>query len=149
MDIFEAKPDGSGLTKLTKAAGYDAEGSWSPDGKLIAFASNRRGYTDKLSGEEEKNFKIDPAYLNDIYLMNADGSNVRQLTNVPGYDGGPVQFVAHEAFASRRLRALRDRSRTGRRRRTQLGRPRNACSRPARRAQHLRARVRRRLRAGR
>ncbi len=25
----------------------------------------------------------------DIYIMNADGSNVRQITNVDGYDGGP------------------------------------------------------------
>ena len=25
----------------------------------------------------------------DIFIMNADGSNVRQLTDVPGYDGGP------------------------------------------------------------
>ena len=27
--------------------------------------------------------------MNDIYLMDADGSNVRRLTDVPGYDGGP------------------------------------------------------------
>ena len=27
--------------------------------------------------------------MNEIYVMNADGSNVKRLTNVPGYDGGP------------------------------------------------------------
>ena len=27
--------------------------------------------------------------MNDIYLMNADGSDVRRLTDAPGYDGGP------------------------------------------------------------
>jgi TolB protein len=69
-DIFEADLDGHILRRLTDAKGYDAEGAWSKDGKLIAFCSSRDG---------------DP----DIYVMNADGGNVRQLTNAPGYDGGP------------------------------------------------------------
>ncbi|MBM3437391.1 MAG: M28 family peptidase, partial [Bacteroidetes bacterium] len=29
------------------------------------------------------------SYFCDLYLMNADGSDVKQITNVPGYDGGP------------------------------------------------------------
>ncbi len=70
MDIFEADLDGKNLRRLTTAKGYDAEGAYSPDGRLIAFCSNRDG---------------DP----DIYLIDADGSNVRQLNNAPGYDGGP------------------------------------------------------------
>ena len=55
---------------MTDAKGYDAEGAFSPDGKLIAFCSDRDG---------------DP----DLYVMNADGTGLRQLTNEPGYDGGP------------------------------------------------------------
>src|SRR3954469_7478890 len=39
MDIFSAKRDGSGLRRLTESAGYDAEGSFSPDGKHIVFCS--------------------------------------------------------------------------------------------------------------
>jgi Tol biopolymer transport system component len=69
-DIFEANPDGSNLSQLTKEKGYDAEGAYSPDGKQIVFCSDRDG---------------DP----DLYVMNADGSGVRQLTDAPGYDGGP------------------------------------------------------------
>jgi Tol biopolymer transport system component len=69
-DIFEADLNGNILRQLTKSPGYDAEGAYSKDGKLIAFCSNRDG---------------DP----DIYVMNSDGSHVRQLTNAPGYDGGP------------------------------------------------------------
>ncbi|MEX2176971.1 MAG: biopolymer transporter Tol [Pirellulaceae bacterium] len=69
-DIFETDLEGNILRRLTDAKGYDAEGAYSPDGKLIAFCSDRDG---------------DP----DLYVMNADGSGLRQLTDAPGYDGGP------------------------------------------------------------
>src|SRR5262245_42105287 len=73
FDIFEANRDGTGLKRLTDAAGYDAEGSYSADGKKIVFCSNRSG---------EKNLEL--------YVMDADGKNVRQLTKAPGcYNGGP------------------------------------------------------------
>ena len=39
MDIFIARRDGSSLRQLTKAQGYDAEASFSPDGKLIVLTS--------------------------------------------------------------------------------------------------------------
>jgi Tol biopolymer transport system component len=69
-DIFVGDRDGKNLKQLTTEKGYDAEGAYSPDGKLIAFCSDRDG---------------DP----DLYVMNANGTGVRQLTNEPGYDGGP------------------------------------------------------------
>ena len=70
MDIYTINFDGTGLKRITDAEGYDAEGSYSADGKQIVFTSTRDG---------------DP----DLFIMNADGSEVRQLTNVDGYDGGP------------------------------------------------------------
>ncbi|WP_254511782.1 biopolymer transporter Tol [Anatilimnocola floriformis] len=69
-EIFECDLQGGNLKRLTDSKGYDAEGAYSKDGKLIAFCSDRDG---------------DP----DLYVMNSDGTNVRQLTNEPGYDGGP------------------------------------------------------------
>tara|TARA_B100000959_G_scaffold286244_1_gene364039 strand:- start:664 stop:3645 length:2982 start_codon:yes stop_codon:yes gene_type:complete len=88
-EIYEKNLETGKLRNLTKAKGYDAEGCYSPDGKLIVFSSNRQAYEGKLSEEKKKIFARDKSYFSDIYLMNADGSNLRRLTDVPGYDGGP------------------------------------------------------------
>lgn len=90
MDIFSAHRDGSNLKQLTDAPGYDAEASYSPDGKRIVFCSLRDAYPkDQLSPKDLKQFEVDPAYFGDIYIMNADGSDQTRLTDAPGYDGGP------------------------------------------------------------
>ncbi len=63
-------PDGTNLTNLTADTSTSvSEGgpAWSPDGTKIAFASN---LNNKSAG-----------YLNDIYVMDADGSNPKRLTN--------------------------------------------------------------------
>ena len=49
--------DGSGVTRLTNNSVSDRYPKWSPDGRRIAFTSNR-------DGDHE------------IYVMNADGSGV-------------------------------------------------------------------------
>jgi Tol biopolymer transport system component len=71
MDIFEANPDGTELKRLTDSPGYDAEGSYSPDGKQIVFCSQR-------SGDLQ------------LWIMEANGTKARQLTTAKGcYNGGP------------------------------------------------------------
>lgn len=70
MDLYTVNLDGTGMKRLTDVPGYDAEGSYSADGKQIVFTSSRDG---------------DP----DLYIMDVDGKNLRQLTDVKGYDGGP------------------------------------------------------------
>ena len=70
FDVFRAKPDGSGVKRLTKTPGYDAEATVSPDGKTIVFTSMRDGDLD-------------------IYSMDRNGKNVKRLTDALGYDGGP------------------------------------------------------------
>ena len=92
MDIFVTDPATGKTRQLTDARGYDAEGSYSPDGEWIVFSSNRNAYTRELTGEEKHLLEIDPAYFADLWIMRADGSDQRQLTHVPGYDGGPFFF---------------------------------------------------------
>ena len=90
MDIFSVLSEGSNPVQLTKSEGYDAEGSYSPDGQWIAFCSVRHAFPiDQLSPEHQKRYEIDPSYFGEIYLMRSDGSQVRRLTNHEGYDGGP------------------------------------------------------------
>jgi len=88
-DLFDYSLKDKSLKQITRERGYDAEGSYSPDGQKIAFASNRAAYSTKLSKEDEERLKIDKQHFMDIYIMDADSSNVKQLTSVPGYDGGP------------------------------------------------------------
>ena len=62
--------DGSEQKRLTNNPSGDLFPCWSPDGKKIAFDSNRDG-----NGE--------------IYVMNADGSEPRNLTNNSARDSFP------------------------------------------------------------
>ena len=88
-EIYQANADGSNIINLTNSDGYDAEGSYSSDGSKILFASNREAYSRTLTQAEQKLFDDDSSYFMDLFVMDADGSNVKQLTNSPGYDGGP------------------------------------------------------------
>ncbi len=89
MDIYAYSEKTGALKRLTTARGYDAEGSYSPDGQWIVFSSMRDAYNRPLNDKEKKMLEENPSYFAEIYIMRADGSGQTRLTNVPGYDGGP------------------------------------------------------------
>src|SRR5690606_22119791 len=90
--------------RLTDAPGYDAEGSYSPAGTKIVFSSLRSAFPlESLSAEDKKRYEMDPAYYGEIYIMNADGSDQKRLTNTPGYDGGPFFSPDGERIIWRRF----------------------------------------------
>ena len=89
MEIYAFSEKSGAMTRLTNAKGYDAEAGYSPDGQWIAFSSMRDAYNRTLSPEEQKQLATDPSYFGEIYIMKADGTGQRRLTNTPGYDGGP------------------------------------------------------------
>ena len=60
-DIYKVPAQGGTATQLTTQASYEAYPVWSPDGKQIAFASDRNGSLD-------------------IFIMSADGGAARRLT---------------------------------------------------------------------
>ncbi|MBU0492514.1 MAG: hypothetical protein KKA73_19970 [Chloroflexi bacterium] len=79
-DIFVWEP--GQVTRLTKNAYDDYSPTWSPDGRQIVFSSTRQD----TNGDGSINYK-DAAHL---YIMNADGSDERPLTDGPDEYRDPV-----------------------------------------------------------
>jgi TolB protein len=118
--------DGGNMENIPQIFGWDP--TWSPDGKQILFASDRRGstqlYTVSPNGRNLKaitslpairgrsDWSSDgqlivtysgPSWNRELYIMNADGSNVRQLSPSGGNSQGPSfspdgKWVAFTAY---------------------------------------------------
>jgi dipeptidyl aminopeptidase/acylaminoacyl peptidase len=81
-DLVVVRTDGTGFRKLTDDAHRDREPKWSPDGKTIAFHSDRSG-----------TFQI--------WTINADGSGLRQLTDADFTIAGSIWSPEGTRIASR------------------------------------------------
>ncbi len=64
LEIYAIDTDGTNLVRLTNNPARDTQPAWSPDGRKIAFASDRRN-----------------GFSLEIYVMNADGGGLVQLTS--------------------------------------------------------------------
>src|SRR5689334_23187184 len=73
MEIYVRNAKTGTYKRMTNARGYDAEGSYSPDGQWIVFSSTRQAYGRALSAAEQKQLETDPSYFAEIYIMRADG----------------------------------------------------------------------------
>ncbi len=79
-DIFVADADGRNPVRLTRDAGMDIQPVWTPDGEHLVFVSTRSG-------------------ARQIYRMRADGSGLRQLTDLPGGAEDPALSPDGRAIA--------------------------------------------------
>lgn len=89
--------------RLTSTRGYDAEASYSPDGKTVLFASNRQAFERELTEREKTLFEIDPASMIDLYKLDLASGEVTRLTDTLGYDGGPFFSPDGQRFCWRRF----------------------------------------------
>ena len=94
FDVFTIRPDGAGLTQLTKTPGNDAHAVWTADGRSLFFSSSRSGFKDEASLYDNS-----PQPYAQIFIMSADGSGQRQLTDSRWEDSMPV-FVPETAPAN-------------------------------------------------
>jgi Tol biopolymer transport system component len=85
FDVFSIRPDGSDLKQLTDALGNDAHTAWSPDGKYLLFSSSRFGFKD-----EAPLYDRAPQPYGELFVMNADGSGQRPLTDNNWEDATPA-----------------------------------------------------------
>lgn len=95
LDIYTMNTDGTGLKRLTDAVGYDGGPFYSPDGSQIVY---RSWHPETDEGKQE--FKqllgeglVRPSRM-EIWVMNADGSDQRQVTDIGGANFAP--FFHHD-----------------------------------------------------
>jgi TolB protein len=135
-DIYMTNVDGTGERRLTDSQGLDGFPTWSPDGERIAFATDRDGggnweiYVMDSDGRHQRRLTNTPeqkeavpawspdgehiAYVVDlfgenpaIWVMNADGSERRQLTGAswPSWspDGERIVYTVYSGAGEGRL----------------------------------------------
>ena len=84
QDIFVMDADGSNLRRLTAWEGFDSFAVWAPDGRWIAFASDRDATPEQQQGNRQNH----PLGGVSLYVMRPDGSDVARVL-----EGGDVALL--------------------------------------------------------
>lgn len=87
-DVFTIRPDGADLRRLTDAPAVDGHAVWTPDGTHILWNSGMYGWKDEAALYDNT---FQP--YGSIFIMRADGTGKRLLTDSPWEDGMP-QYVS-------------------------------------------------------
>lgn len=88
FDIYTIRPDGSDLRQLTSTPANDAHAVWTDDSQYLMWNSGIYGFKDEAA-LYDNTFQPYGA----IFIMRADGTDKRQLTDSPWEDGMP-RFVS-------------------------------------------------------
>ena len=88
FDIFSIRPDGTDLRRLTTTPGGDSHPAFSPDGAHILFSSSRYGFKDEAPMHDI------PQPYGELFIMRADGSEQRALTDNRWEEGTPAWVPA-------------------------------------------------------
>ncbi len=87
FDLYTVRPDGSDLRRLTDHPASDGHPVWTADGKQILYNSGQAGYRDEACHYDQT---FQP--YGQVFVMNADGSGKRQITDSIWEDSTP-QYV--------------------------------------------------------
>jgi Tol biopolymer transport system component len=90
LDIYTMRPDGTGVRRLTDEPGYDGGPFFSWDGKKIVYRCFHPSDPAELAKYRDLLAKglVQPGKM-DLWIMDPDGSNKRQLTNLGKASFGP------------------------------------------------------------
>ena len=90
LDIYTMNVDGSDVRRLTTTPGYDGGPWWSPDGSKIVYRAwhppDSAGLADYRGLLAQR--MVRPSRM-ELWVMNADGGDQRQITNLGGANFGP------------------------------------------------------------
>lgn len=89
LDIYTMRVDGTDLKRLTTQPGYDGGPFFSPDGKQIVYRAWHPTETALVSYRDLLNHRLVRPNRMEIWIMNADGSDQHQITNLGGANFAP------------------------------------------------------------
>ncbi len=83
LELYTMNIDGSEVTQITNELGYDGGAFFSPDGSQLIFRSSRPKSEDEIKVYRELLAEglVMPTEM-ELYICNADGSDLRQLTEL-------------------------------------------------------------------
>jgi Tol biopolymer transport system component len=90
LDIYTMNIDGTDVRRLTNTPGYDGGPWWSPDGTQIVYRAHHPKDPAELARYRTllSQGVIRPSEV-ELFVMNADGSDQRQITRLGGANFGP------------------------------------------------------------